>query len=295
LNAAFKIVVYLLATLLFGALLSPWLYWAGQRASGVHGLKFLAETDFQRFFNRSMLVSAFVLVIPTLRWIGIHRLKSLGFEKNPYRFRHFFGGFFIAAGVMVGLGIALTVFGIFQLKDPVPLNLLPKVLLTALVVSLLEETLFRGAILGLVRQSFSPVSSALFVSALFSVVHFLKPPEEKIQEVNWSSGFELLPQVFHQFSEPFLILGLFITLAILGLLLAHATLRTHSLWLPIGIHAGLIFGKMGFSKIAKRLQDITPWFGSDLSIGIGSSMILLLLWLLIWLIMLRGRAHPTYR
>jgi membrane protease YdiL (CAAX protease family) len=268
--------------------MAPWLYWAGHHASGIHGLRFLAETDFQRFFNRSMLISAFLLFIPTLRWIGAHRLKSLGLKKNSHRFQDLFGGFLIAACVMIGLGFVLVALGVFQFKDPLPLKLLPKILLTAVVVGTLEETLFRGAILGLVRQSYSPHSSALFVSALFSVVHFLKPPDDKIQDVSWYSGFALLPHVFHQFSEPLLLLGLFITLTILGLILAHATIRTQSLWLPIGIHAGLIFGKMGFSKVAKRLQDVMPWFSSDISVGIGSLMILLFLWLLIWLIFLRA-------
>jgi uncharacterized protein len=294
LNAALKIVVYLGATLLLGSLAAPWLYWAGHNAAGIRSLRFLADTDFQRYFNRAVLISAFVLILPVLRWIGVQRLRKLGFTRNPHRFRHFLGGFFVSALGMIALGAILIAAGVFELKEAPPWNLLPNILLTAVVVAFIEEILFRGAILGLTRQSFPSVPSAVFVSVLFSVVHFLKPPEDKIQTVNWYSGFEILQHVFHQFSDPLLVLGLFITLAILGLMLAHAALRTRSLWLPIGIHAGLIFAKMGFSKVAKRIQDIMPWFGSDITVGIGSIMILLFLWFVIWLLFLRGSVDSTY-
>jgi membrane protease YdiL (CAAX protease family) len=293
LTAALKTLVYLAATLFLGAFAAPWLYWAGQHASGIPNLHFLAETDFQRFFNRSILISAFVLFIPMLHWIGLQRFKNLGLTKNRHWFRHLLGGFLLSAGVMIGVGICLVAFEVFELKEAPPWHLLPRILLSSIVVALLEESLFRGAILGLVRQSFSPFFSALFVSALFSIVHFLSPAEDKIQEVHWYSGFKILPYAFHQFAEPLMVLGKFTTLAVLGLILAHAALRTRSLWLPIGIHAGLIFSKMGFSKMTKRLQEIMPWFGSDITIGIGSVLILLFLWFLIWLFFFRDSTDST--
>ena len=47
---------------------------------------------------------------------------------------------------------------------------------------------------------------------------------------------------------------------------------------------------MGFNKVTKKIQDITPWFGGDITVGIGSILILLLLWFLIWTIYLRGES-----
>ena len=85
--------------------------------------------------------------------------------------------------------------------------------------------------------------------------------------------------------------GGFVTIGILGLLLAHATIRTSSLWLGIGIHSGLIFAKMGFNKVTKKIQDISPWFTGDITVGIGSILILLLLWLMIWMIYLRQESN----
>ena len=133
--------------------------------------------------------------------------------------------------------------------------------------------------------------AAIFVSALFSIVHFLNPAKEQIAVVHWYSGFELLPHAFWKFSDPLIVLGGFATIGILGLILAHATIKTFSLWLAIGIHSGLIFGKMGFNKVTIKIQDITPWFGGDITVGIGAILVLLLLWFVIWTIYLRGESN----
>jgi membrane protease YdiL (CAAX protease family) len=291
LTAGLKILAYLIGVVVLGATLAPWLFWAGQSASHFKYLGFLANTDFQRFFNRSILVSAFLLLIPLVRWIGPQRLQNLGLRKNPRWGPHLLGGFLISGCTISALGACLVALDICELKDPFPWQLLPPIFLTAISVAFIEETLFRGALLGLVRQTVSIAPAAIFVSALFSIVHFLNPAREKIDVVHWYSGFELIPHAFWKFSEPLTVLGGFITIGILGLLLAHATIRTSSLWLGIGIHSGLIFAKMGFNKVTKKIQDISPWFTGDITVGIGSILILLLLWLMIWMIYLRQESN----
>jgi uncharacterized protein len=287
LSAGFKILAYLIGTVVLGATLAPWLFWAGQQASHFKFLGFLASTGFQRFFNRSVLISAFLLLIPLLRSIGLQRLQNLGLRRNPWRISHFLGGFLISACTISALGALLLWLNICELKNPLPWDQLPPILLTAISVAFIEEALFRGAILGLVRQTIPTVPAAIFVSALFSIIHFLHPAKEQIVAVRWYSGFELLPHAFGRFLDPLMVLGGFMTIGVLGLLLAHATIRTGSLWLGIGIHSGLIFGKMGFNKVTKKIHDFTPWFSGDITVGIGSVLILLLLWFLIWVIYLR--------
>jgi uncharacterized protein len=292
LSAGLKLVVYLIGTVALGAALAPWLYWAGLTLSHYEAFGFLANNDFERFFNRSVLISALVLLIPFLRAIGIEQFHKLGLRRNPRRVNHLAGGFLIAACTLGALGGCFVGLKVFELKNPVPWNLLPPILLSAIVVALIEEALFRGAILGIVRQTFPNGFAAIFVSALFSVVHFLSPPREQIAAVHWYSGFVLLPHAFWRFSDPWAVLGGFFTLGILGLILAHSTIRTSSLWLGIGIHSGLIFAKMGFNKLSKKLQDLSPWFSGDITVGIGSILVMLFLWLVIWVIYLRGESDP---
>ena len=237
---------------MLGAILAPWLFWAGQYVSHFKYLGFLANTDFQRFFNRSVLVSAFLLLIPLLRWIGLQRLQNLGLRKNPQGIPHLLGGFLISACTMSALGASLLGLDICELKDPFPWHLL---------AADTSDRNLRGVDRRSLVQRSDPRSgspdnphapAAIFVSALFSIIHFLNPAREQIDVVRWYSGFELLPHAFWKFSEPLTVLGGFTTIGILGLLLAHATIRTSSLWLGIGIHSGLIFAKMGFNKVTKK-------------------------------------------
>jgi membrane protease YdiL (CAAX protease family) len=294
LSAGLKILAYLIGTVALGATFAPWLFWVGQFASHFRSLQFLANTDFQRFFNRSILLSAFLLLVPLLRWVGLDRLQDLGLRKNPRRLQHVVGGFLVSACTMSALGALLVGLDICELKNPLPWHLLPPIFLTAVSVACIEEALFRGAILGLVRQTISTVPAAISVSALFSIVHFLNPAKEQIAVVHWYSGFELLPQAFWKFSDPLTVLGGFITIGILGLILAQATIRTCSLWLGIGVHSGLVFAKMGFNKVTKKVHDVTPWFGGDITIGFGSVLVLLLLWFLVWKIYLRGKSDSEF-
>jgi membrane protease YdiL (CAAX protease family) len=290
LSAGLKILAYLIATVALGATLAPWLFWTGQSLSHYRFLGFLGSTDFQRYFNRAVLIAAFLLLIPLFRLIGSRRFRDLGLQKNPRRNLHLVGGFLISSLSITALGACFLKFDVFELKAPVPWNMLPLILVSSITVALIEEALFRGAILGLVRQTLSNVPAVLFVSALFSAVHLLSPPKEQIRVVHWYSGFELLPHALWRFTDPWAVLGSGVTLAILGMLLAHATLKTSSLWLAIGIHSGLIFSKMGFNKVTNRTQDLAPWFGGDITSGIGSILIILFLWLVIWLVYLHGES-----
>src|SRR5437879_5494796 len=91
-----KILIFLLATVMLGALIAPALFWAGQMAlhySGAHGLvswqnqdgewiakgplSFLAS-DFQRYFNRAILIAAFALLPPLVRSLRIASREQLG-------------------------------------------------------------------------------------------------------------------------------------------------------------------------------------------------------------------------
>ncbi|HZC36338.1 MAG TPA: CPBP family intramembrane glutamic endopeptidase [Chthoniobacterales bacterium] len=289
--AAGKIVSYLLGTVLLGALLAPPFYWLGLACSQISALHFLKDTDFQRYFARSTVISAFLLLPLVLRWIGLQRFHQLGLSRNPFRWRDVVAGFFLAITITAVLGLIAIQSGIYTLKSHLPWHLVAGVFFPALSVAVIEEFLFRGAILGLVRQTLSTVPAIVLVSALFSIVHFLRPVDGQISVVQWYSGFALLEKVFWRFSDPLLVGGGFMTIFVLGLLLAHSAVGTRSLWLSIGLHAGIVFGKMSFNKLTKQLAEAPPWFGPELTVGLGSVVTLLSLWFVVWLLFLR-RAFP---
>ena len=67
--------------------------------------------------------------------------------------------------------------------------------LTALVVAVIEELLFRGALQGAVRKTTVDGFALVAVAMLFAAVHFLKPPGQGIAaaDIHWWSGLALLP------------------------------------------------------------------------------------------------------
>ena len=288
-----KIIVYFVAVVVLGALLAPPLYWAGQAVAARGVLRFLADTDFQKFFNRAALISALALLWPLIRWLGVKGVRDFGLEPDARAGRHFGGGFAIAA-LLVGLMAAIYVpLGIYRMKGTLPWGAVPTVALSAIVVALLEEALFRGAILGLFRRALSPMAALTWTTSIFAAVHFLKPDDDvEIANVDWTSGFVLLPHTFHQFAEPMTLLAGFTTLFVFGWVLGYAALRTRSLWVGIGFHAGVVFVKMCFSKFTKRMDICLPWVGPELQLGLVPVAVLALGGGLVWFWLRHESAAP---
>ena len=85
--------------------------------------------------------------------------------------------------------------------------------------------------------------------------------------------------------EQMLVVAGFATLFLIGLILADARLRTRSLWLPIGLHAGWIFASGAFNKVAHREIVALPWLGQNLLIGVVPLGVCFVSWVLlrVWL------------
>jgi membrane protease YdiL (CAAX protease family) len=279
-----KILGYFVATIVLGAILAPPLYWGGQWLATLGVMEFLSETEFQKFFNRAMLVAAVVLLWPTVKILKIKGWRDLGLQKDPRPLFHFGIGFGIAALLVAAMAGGYLYLEVYRWKNTLPWGTLPKVALSAVTVAVLEEALFRGAILGLFRRTLSAYHALFWTTAIFAALHFLKPDDDVIvSNVDWGSGFALVPHVFHQFSEPMMLAAGFTTLFVLGWMLGYATLKTRSLWMAIGLHAGVVFVKMGFSKFTKRGELHMPWVGPELQIGLVPVFVLTLGILFIWL------------
>jgi membrane protease YdiL (CAAX protease family) len=162
---------------------------------------------------------------------------------------------------------------------------LAKIIAASIAVPLIEEAFFRGLILGILLTSGRANMSILITSALFAIIHFLKAPLRTSAIVTWTSGFNSIAHSFSQFSNPTMVAAGFTTLFLIGWVLADARVITRSLWLPIGLHAGWIFGSAGFSKIAHREILALPWLGKNLLIGIVPLGVACLTWALMrgWL------------
>jgi membrane protease YdiL (CAAX protease family) len=279
-----KILLFLIGAALIGALLAPWLYWGGKWLAERTQWRLLLDADFHKFFDRAVLIATVLLIWPTFRSLKIRSAGELGIVRDPRGWRHFWIGFSVAFVCMMAFGGLLLYLGVFRLRGHPPWSALFKIALSAGVVATLEEWLFRGVILGCFRRALVDWAAVFCAAALFSIVHFLKPPETAAAPADWLDGLRVLPSCFEKFSEPALLGAGFTTLFLVGWVLSWAVLRTRSLWLGIGLHAGWVFTKFGFTKLTKRtLTDTMPWLGEDLIVGLGALTVVACSWLVAWL------------
>jgi uncharacterized protein len=285
LKDAARLVAYFVGTILFGALAAPVLYWAAQ-ALAAHGIfPALAEFDFESFFHRALLVAAIVLLWPLLRWLGLKTRRDFALEPNQRWLRDVATGFVLSALPVLLCEIFLVNRSLYSMRSNGSPLAIAGIIPTAIVVPLIEEALFRGLFLGVLLRAFRPWTANVVSAAIFSIVHFLKAPDQTTTSVHWFSGFVSLSHSTDQFSQPMLVLAGFTTLFVIGVALAHARLRTHSLWLPIGLHAGWVFTSEAFSKIARHEVTALPWLGRSLLVGLVPLAVCLLSWVLlrVWL------------
>ena len=277
--------VYLIATVLAGALLAPPLFWAAQGVAAHGSLTFLARFDFETFFHRALLIAAAILLWPLIRSLRVRSLNDLQLNPNPDRARYLTAGFALSTIPLVCCGAILLATPILSLRGGINWPGVAKVVAAAAVVPLIEEAFFRGLVLGALLKSGRRRMSIFATSALYSIVHFLKAPAHTSPTVSWLSGFNSIAHAFVQFADPILIAAGFTTLFLIGWILAEARLDTKSLWLPIGLHSGWIFASGIFNKITARQFSALPWLGKNLLVGIVPLAVVCLTWLLMrgWL------------
>jgi membrane protease YdiL (CAAX protease family) len=285
LKDAVRLLVYLLATVILGALLAPPLFWLVQSLASHGWLTFLARFDFETFFHRALLVAAVILLWPFARSLSVRSLADLQIEPNPRWRRDLLFGFVFAAIPLLCCGAILLATPVYSGRGEINWPPVARVAAAAAVVPLIEELFFRGLVLGVLLKAGRRYMSIFITSALYSIVHFLKAPERTSTDVSWISGFNSIAHAFVQFTDPLLVAAGFTTLFLIGWILADARLQTRSLWLSIGLHAGWILTSGVFNKIALRKLVVLPWLGKNLLVGVIPLVVAGLTWLIMrgWL------------
>jgi membrane protease YdiL (CAAX protease family) len=285
LKDAARLLAYFAATILFGALAAPLLFWSAQFLAR-HGIfPALAGFEFEAFFHRALMLGALAFLWPFLRCLQVKRPRDLALDRKRHWLRDVIVGFLLSSVPVIGCELFLVQRGVYSMRPGSSWLAILPLIPTAVVVPLIEETLFRGLFLGVLLRGLRPWPASLLSAAIFSIVHFLKAPDETTTTVHWFSGFVSLLHSFDQFTEPMLVLGGFTTLFAIGIILAQARLSTRSLSLPIGLHAGWILASEAFSKIARREIIALPWLGKNLLVGLLPLSVCLLSWMLlrVWL------------
>lgn len=281
-------VIWVLCALCMAAVISPWVYQAGKHLAASAEAKDLpgvlewlgaacGRSKFGRFFDRSLLISALVSLPFLFRRIRRLRAGTQGgagsLTKSSWQSAalRILTGCVIAGGLLWGLGSILEAAGAYipKANQPATGKLLSKILIPAVVASLLEEWLFRGVLLGLWLRFARPAAACFGISILFAFLHFLKPPEGAViaDPAHPLAGFELLGKILLHFTDPVFFVTDFATLLVVGLILAWSRVRTGNLWFSIGLHAGWIMAFKAFNLLYRKVPDhpLRPW-------GVGDSL-----------------------
>jgi membrane protease YdiL (CAAX protease family) len=285
LKDAARLAAYFAAIILTAAFVAPILYWAAQWFVAHGWLSFLARYDFETFFHRALLIAAVGLLWPFFRLTNVRSMADLRLAPNSAWGRDVFAGILLSAIPLLCCGALLIALDVYSFRHSFAWARFGKILAASATVPFIEEAFFRGIVLGVLLRTGRQYMSILATSAIFSVIHFLKAPERTSATVTWTSGLNSIAHSFEQFGDATMLLSAFATLFLIGWILADARVLTRSLWLPIGLHAGWIFGNGTFSRVARQEMLILPWLGKNLLVGIVPLGVACLTWMLmrIWL------------
>ncbi len=267
-----KLLLYLVASVVLGALLAPLIFQWGHPLAGRGIFPSVTGQGFHRYFSRIVEIVAILLLWPLMRSLKVKSLAELGLRWDTRWPSRLAFGFIAAVALMAVMSLCLAACGgvILRPSGQRLFGEMPKVIFTAACVGFIEECIFRGAFLGLLQRSMSRLGALIVSSLFFAVLHFLQPLKSEIApaDVSWSSGLALIPSIFSQWSNPALVAASFTTLVAVGWVLGWAMQRTQSLWLGIGLHAGWVFCVQGFAKFADFAPGMRPWIGADIRVGI---------------------------
>ena len=197
--------------------------------------------------SRTTLFSGLVLSILYLRFNGLLSLRGLGWQSGVRSKKQIFlRGFVLGVLIILLLDALLLLLGIYQFDSAVDTSLkklvfvIVKALVAGLLVGLIEETIFRGALFGGLRKQTNASVALVATSVLYAAVHFLKYRAVPADvEIGWLTGIEIFPAALFRFSNPVTI-DSFLTLLILGFLFAFIRIRSNSIIPCIGLHAGIV-------------------------------------------------------
>jgi membrane protease YdiL (CAAX protease family) len=238
-RAFFSLVLFLAVALVVASALAYPAWWL---------VGFISDQPIHRVMHRIAMLVAFIgLIFIFKRW-QVSNKASLGYglPKREF-FRQLLLGLIAGALIMAPLIATLFGLGVRTLKPELSLHagelaaLIASGLLSGLVVALIEETFFRGALFTAVeRESGTPLAIVL-PSLLYAAVHFLggklRLPRDQVE---WSTGFEVLNKLLEKYAAPLELVDSFAALFAVGVFLAIVRVRTKAIAACMGLHAAWV-------------------------------------------------------
>ncbi len=196
---------------------------------------------------------------------GILNKAGCGYQIRPDRILHsLIAGLFLGNLILFVIEIILLALNLHDLDPDFSITMISvtKLVISSaivgLIIGLLEETIFRGAIQGVLMKHLNVIIAVFLTSLTYAALHFIKVPALPADVIpDWQTGLAL---TLDGFNKGYFITNIdkFITLFLLGVLLGTLRVIHGNIIICIGLHAGLVM----MMKISRKLTDYVP--GSEL-------------------------------
>lgn len=239
------IILFVAVVFLGGALVAPWLH-ALAVLLEPYGAEFqkIADQPFHRYVNRSILLLTLAGLWPFLRALGVRSCRDLGLVRPGGQWGLLGGGFLLGLGSLALIVVGGALGGAWTISAAHPLHewivRLVSAALSAGVVALMEEVVFRGGVFGALRKTMPWIRAVVVSSVFFALLHFFRRPVSPTL-IEWSSGLDVLGRMLGGFTDWEALVPGFFNIAIVGMMLAWMYQRTGNLYFSIGLHAGWVF------------------------------------------------------
>lgn len=212
---------------------------------------------FRKVISKTTQLLLVLSIFPAMAWLKLKK-EDIGFAAIKLFFKQLLQGF--ALGLLTLLPVFIIEYGlgihvVDQSKEWTLAYAAQKFsvsLALALLISMIEEPLFRGILLTGLKRKLPVVAAVLISSSYYAALHFLNSHTDiPFKELNVLSGFTLLMEAFANLLNP-VIYSAFFALLMVGIFLS--LLRTHfnaTLGLCIGCHTAWVWQ----IKMSKSLFD----------------------------------------
>ncbi len=201
----------------------------------------------RKLITRLTQIFLLLSIFPAMAYLKFKK-EDLGFTARPAFLKQLPQGFGLGLITLMPIFIILYALGINVVDESQPwtTGLVAKKmilsLLLALLIAVIEESVFRGMLLAGLKKNMPVVAAVLISSTYFAALHFLDSRTEiSPQDFDIFSGFILLGEAFANVVNP-KNASAFVSLLVVGIFLA--VIRTQvkeSLGLCIGCHAGWVW------------------------------------------------------
>lgn len=254
-------------SLLAAAILSP-LFFQLVHFIDSDSSSYIAAKPYPEYFDRARLLFVIVLFPFLFKFCGLNSRYAIGFR----------GDLLPTAGrwILYGIGMIVLIYGTqlalgaIEPRDDWTLSRqLEKIalaILGALIIGIVEETLFRGLVFRIFYTAIKPWPAIICSSLFFAFLHFKMEDEAMdhipISLIGIDDGFAAAWGTMIAFATGFNALA-FLNLTLVGIL-AHLTfIRVRNIWAPIGIHAGWVMTILSISKTFDETRAATAFTGTE--------------------------------